>query len=93
MKPWGSEALVSSFLFLNTVMYTLITFYELHRLHLFRLQIPYKGTTINDRGAEEISEMNLFFPGNPFRIKKIFPEKGFRNFFFSRFPPALPPDH
>ncbi len=49
-------------------------------------------------GAEEITEMNLFFPGNPFRIKiswrvplKIyyFPEKGLR-LFFSQFPQAPP---
>ncbi len=31
----------------------------------------HKGTTINDMGAEEIFEMNLFFPRKPFRINLI----------------------
>ncbi len=63
-------------------------------------------------GAEEIFEMNLFFPGNPFHII-FFPRQGLSKFpfflesasqnsfcpgggppnFFSRFPPAPPPDH
>ena len=51
-----------------------------------------KGMTINDRGAEEILEINLFFPGNPFRIiffplqglsKIFFLGKASQNFFFS----------
>ncbi len=40
-----------------------------------------KGMTINDLGAEEIFEMNLFFPGNLFRIN-IFPWQGLSNCFF-----------
>ncbi len=32
-------------------------------------------------GAEEISEMNLFFLGNPFRIKIFFLRKASQNFF------------
>ncbi len=41
-------------------------------------------------GAEEISKMNLFFPGNPFHI---FSWRRASKFFFSRFLPAPPPDH
>ena len=59
-----------------------------------------KGTTINDLGAEEIFEMNLFFLVNPFRIKRFssarplkiyfFLESASQNLFFSREgPPKL----
>ncbi len=36
-------------------------------------------------GAEEIFEMNLFFPGNPFRRNSFFPGEGPPNFFFLNF--------
>ncbi len=63
-------------------------------LPIYRSMYLNKGTTINDLGgAEEIFDVNLSFPENPFRIKKIssarplkisfFLGKASRNLFFS----------
>ena len=42
-----------------------------------------QGTNINDLGGpEEISKMNLFFPGNPFRIKILSSAKPLKIYFF-----------
>ncbi len=42
----------------------------------------FRGRPVMIWGAEEISEMNLFFPGNPFRIKIFSSARPHKIYFF-----------
>ncbi len=48
----------------------------------YPLNLVLTGRPLMIGGIEEISEMNLFFPGNPFRIKNFSSAKPLKIYFF-----------